>query len=132
MATFLEALYGGIRPDEIPGHGGAKCVAYLSTRSKIADTCFTTVIMLVALRFALKKISLPSKPPPEGNHFWKGPLLALLGIVCGLQIGYKISSGQLLYMLNPCHVITFVEVGHTKKLVYIFNSCVNYPLCSIL
>jgi len=110
MATFFEALYGGIRPDEVPGHGGAECAAYLSNRTKIAETCLTAVIMLVALRYALKRVTLPSTPPPEGDHFWKGPLLSLLSIVYGLQIGYKISSGQLLYMLNPCHVITVVEV----------------------
>lgn len=113
MATFWEALYGGIRPDEVPGHGGADCAAYLSNWSKITETCFTTVIMLIALRYALKRVTLPSTPPPEDYHFWKGPLLALLSIVYGLQIGYKISSGQLLYMLNPCHVITVVEVSHT-------------------
>ena len=113
MATFLEALYGGIRPDEVPGHGGAECAAYLSTKTKITETCITTVMMLIVLMYALKRVSLPSKPPPEEEHFWKGPLLALLSIVYGLQIGYKISSGQLLYMLNPCHLITVVEVGQT-------------------
>lgn len=113
MATFLEALYGGIRPHEVPGHGGPECAAYLSKETKITETCITTVIMLVVLSYALKRVSLPSQPPPEDYHFWKGPLLALLSIVYGLQIGYKISSGQLLYMLNPCHVITVAEVGHS-------------------
>lgn len=126
MATFLEALYGGIRPDEVPGHGGAECVAYLSNATKIADTCFVTVIMLIALRYALKRVSLPSKPPPEGDHFWKGILLASLSIVYGLQVGYKISSGQLLYMLNPCHAITVVEVrmhaSHVSQKFHIANS----------
>lgn len=111
MATFSEALYGGIRPDEVPGHGGAECAAYLSSSTKIAETCLTTVMMLITLRYALKRVTLPTEPPSEGDHFWKGPLLALLSIVYGLQIGYKISSGQLLYMLNPCHAITVIEVG---------------------
>ena len=111
MATFLEALYGGIRPHEVPGHGGAECAAYLSTKTKITETCISTVMMLITLRYALKRVSLPTQPPPEYDHFMKGPLLALLSIVFGLQIGYKISSGQLLYMLNPCHVITVVEVS---------------------
>ena len=119
MATFLEALYGGIRPHEVPGHGGAECAAYLSTKTKITETCVTTVMMLIVLIYALKRFSLPTKPPREEEHFLKGPLLALLSIVYGLQIGYKISSGQLLYMLNPCHVITVAEVGQkiTNQLI---------------
>ena len=110
MATFWEALYGGINPEEVPGHGGAECVAYLSNKTKIFETCLSTTIMLIASVYAFKRFSLPAKPPPEGDHFWKGPLLALLSAVLGLQIGYKISSGQLLYMLNPCHFLTIVEV----------------------
>jgi len=110
MATFWEALYGGINPAEVPGHGGAECVAYLSNKTKIFETCLSTTIMLIASVYAFKRFTLPAKPPPEGDHFWKGPLLALLSAVFGLQIGYKISSGQLMYMLNPCHFLTMVEV----------------------
>ena len=111
MGEFLKALYGGIRLD-IPGHGGAECAAYLSTGTKIAETCLSTVMMLICLVYALKRATLPSKPPPEIDHMWKKPLLALLCMILGLEIGYKISSGELLYILNPCHVLTVVEVSH--------------------
>ena len=111
MEGFLKALYGGIRLD-IPGHGGAECATYLSTATKIAETCLSTIMMLVCLVYALKHVTLPSKPPPENEHVWTKPLLALLSIIIGLETGYKITSGELLYILNPCHVLTVVEVGH--------------------
>ena len=110
MEGFFKALYGGIRLD-IPGHGGAECAAYISTGTKIAETCLSTVLMLVCLVYSLKHISLPSKPPPQSEHVWAKPLLALLSIIIGLEISYKITSRELLYILNPCHVLTVVEVS---------------------
>ena len=128
MATFWEALYGGINPDEVPGHGGAECAAYLSNKTKIIETCMSTTIMLIASVYAIRRVSLPDKLPPEGYHFWKGPLLALLSAVFGLQVGYKISSGQLLYMLNPCHFLTVVEV----RLKGIVLACTSHANTDIL
>ena len=90
MGEFFKALYGGIRLD-IPGHGGAECAAYLSTGTKIAETCLSTVMMLICLVYALKHAALPSKPPPESDHLWKKPLLALLSMILGLEISFKIS-----------------------------------------
>ena len=110
MERFLNVLYGGIRPD-IQRHGGAKCAAYLSTEIKIAETCISTGMMIICLVYALKRVTLPRRSPPESVHLWKKPLLALLCVNFGLEIGYKITSDQLLYILNPCHVITVVEVG---------------------
>ncbi|XP_065888024.1 transmembrane protein 164-like [Dysidea avara] len=137
MATFWEALYGGINPEEVPGHGGAECVAYLSNKTKIFETCLSTTIMLIASVYAFKRFSLPAKPPPEGDHFWKGPLLALLSAVLGLQIGYKISSGQLLYMLNPCHFLTIVEIyllasKPTRFTLSILRMLVHYVYCALV
>ena len=111
MDGFLKVLYGGIRLD-IPGHGGAECAAYLSTGTKIAETCLSTVMMLVCLVYTLKHVTLPSKPPPENEHLWTKPLLGLLSIILGLESSYKITSGDLLYILNPCHMLTVVEVDH--------------------
>lgn len=123
MEGFLKALYGGIRLD-IPGHGGAECAAYLSTGTKIAETCLSTVMMLVCLAYSLKHISLPSKPPPENEHVLAKPLLALLSIIIGLEISYKITSGELLYILNPCHVLTVVEVSDVvHSTIGISSSC---------
>ena len=118
MEGLLKALYGGIRLD-IPGHGGPECAAYLSTGTKIAETCLSTVMMLVCLVYALKHISLPSKPPPENEHVLAKPLLALLSIIIGLEISYKITSGELLYILNPCHVLTVVEVSDVMSVCVI-------------
>lgn len=109
MEEFLEVLYGGIIR---PGHGGVKCAAYLSSETKITETCISTVIIMMWLIYGIKRTTLPSQPPPESVHLWKKPLLALLSVIFGLEIGYKITSGQLLYILNPCHLITVVEVGH--------------------
>ena len=71
-----------------------------------------TVIMVVAGTFAVKTFTLPPRGAfDDGNPVLKRALLVLLCLVFGTELGYKICSLQVLYLLNPCHVITMVEVG---------------------
>ena len=49
-------------------------------------------------------------------------LLVLLCLVFGVEIGYKICSRQVLYLLNPCHVITAMEVCELIILCYNYMS----------
>ena len=71
-----------------------------------------TVIMVVAGTFAVMTFTLPQQiSPSDGNPVLKRALLVLLCLVFGTELGYKICSLQVLYLLNPCHVITMVEVG---------------------
>ena len=70
--------------------------------------------MAIAGTFALKTFTLPSHVSPhDGNPVLKRVLLIVLCLTLGMELGYKICSGQVLYLLNPCHVITAVEVGVT-------------------
>ena len=35
-------------------------------------------------------------------------------LVFGIEVGYKLASKQVLYLFNPCHVYTVVEVKGLK------------------
>ena len=109
LESIGQVLYGGINPS-IPGHGGEKCVAYLSRPLMIVDTSLATFMMIVVMVFALKTYTLPKVIRDDGNPFFKRFLLVFISVLFGIEICYKICSKQLLYILNPCHVITLVEV----------------------
>ena len=68
--------------------------------------------MLIAGTFAVKTFTLPSKvAASDGNPISKRALLVLLCLVFGVELGYKICSLQVLYLLNPCHIVTIIQVG---------------------
>ncbi len=105
-----EALFGGIDP-AIPGHGGAECAAYLSPKMMLMETLLSTSIMIIVGIFGWFTYTMPSTFPKEAAHNnLKKILLVTLCLVFGLEMGYKLCSKQLLYLLNPCHVITLIQV----------------------
>lgn len=102
-------MYGGIRPD-IPGHGGAECAAYLSSNTMIFETLLSTSMMITVGVFGFYTYSMPKIFPPEKCSTFKKVLLVFLSLVFGVEVGFKLCSRQVLYLLNPCHVITIIEV----------------------
>lgn len=49
----------------------------------------------------------------------KQVLLVLMTFVLGLEIGFKFASRTVIYLLNPCHITTIMQVGE-----WLFNSLV--------
>ena len=118
MATFMqrfgEVLYGGIRVTH-PGHGGEECASYLPWEMKVADTLLVAFLMVPFSLFALKQYSAPCVSRKVEQTVTQKLLAVLLSCVLGIQIGYKICDHSLLYMLNPCHIMTVAEVGNTAS-----------------
>ena len=104
-----DVLYGGINPD-IPGHGGKECAAYLPKQTMLLETAISTFMMVVVGIFGIYTFTMPSVFPTPTASKSKRFLLVLLCLVFGIEIGFKVCSRQVLYLLNPCHVITAIEV----------------------
>ena len=112
VSDFWDVLYGGIRPD-IPGNGGEECAAYLTRKTMLLETLLSTFMMVVVSIFGYYTYSMPQIFLPEKCSTLKKLLLIVLCLILGMEIGYKASSRQVLYLLNPCHVITVIEVSIT-------------------
>ena len=111
MSTvLLDVLYGGIRP-EIPGHGGAECASYLSKSSMVLETLISTTMMVVVGIIGVKTYTMPKAFPRMDDYAGKRLLLAVICLVFGVEVGFKICNRQVLYLLNPCHVLTVIEVN---------------------
>ena len=67
--------------------------------------------MIGASVFAVKTYSKPVLKSKPVEPVSKQLLLVFLCLLFGIEIGYKICCGQLLYILNPCHIITMAEVS---------------------
>ena len=115
MREIFDVLYGGIRPD-IPGHGGEECAAYLSRSKMVFETALSTFMMFVVGIFGLYTYTMPQSFPHGKCSSVKKSLLVLLCLVFGIEVGYKLCSRQVLYLLNPCHVITVIEVMSSTRI----------------
>lgn len=124
-SDFWGVFYGGIRAD-IPGHGGAECAAYLSKNTMILETLLSTSMMITVGVFGFFTYTMPQIIPSEKCSTMKKLLLILLCLVLGVEFGYKMCSRQVLYLLNPCHVITVIEVRFGELLCV----CIVYEFVS--
>ena len=110
LSAILDVLYGGIRP-EIPGHGGEECASFLSLNTMFLESVLSTFMMIAVGIFGFYTFTMPQTFPSEKAPTVKKLMLIILCLVFGVECGYKICSRQVLYLLNPCHIITAIEVA---------------------
>lgn len=63
-----------------------------------------------------------------------------MSVIWGMEIGYKFSSRTVIYLLNPCHVTTAIQIyllaaKPTKTLTAVFRfhlNLLNGPLLAFL
>jgi len=108
-------LYGGI-DFSVGGEGGPDCVDYLSPVQRLTETLVFGLFSLALVLHSWRKVC------QVNNNNWgrlggggeyqvsRQCLLMILSLVFGLELGYKLATGQLLWLLNPCHVLTVVQM----------------------
>ncbi|CAB0032190.1 unnamed protein product [Trichogramma brassicae] len=107
---MLEWAHLGINAS-IPRNKGPECANYLTMKRRIVETFFISLYIIALLRWSWKRIKLPKKvpyayTPRKGKTF----LLALMCLVFGIEIGFKLMGKTFVYILNPCHIITILEI----------------------
>ena len=108
---MLEWSYSGVN-FSLYGNGGVECSNFLSTNQLILETLF---IVCFAVTFEIyypwKSSVVNYKPILElRERFGRKLLLAALCLIWGIEIGYKLSTRQLIFILNPCHMTTILQV----------------------
>lgn len=108
---FKDVAYGGV-DHNLPGNGGRQCVDFLSLEQRVYETIIMELLAFVILFKALPKVSLPEKVPPSRNGTGTGRtlLLLVLAFTFGLEVGFKLATKSIIYLLNPCHILTTMQV----------------------
>jgi hypothetical protein len=109
---MLEWSYSGV-DFNLEGNGGKACADYLSLQQIIIETSLITLYAAVCeVYYPWKRSVCNYKPNLElRERFGRKLLLAGLCLIWGIEIGYKLSTRQLIFILNPCHVVTFIQVN---------------------
>ena len=112
ITHIVDILYGGV-DFTLPGNGGKECVEYLTLKQRIVETVVYELFTIFVFYNILGKVSMPKELAVyrDGTGAGKRFLLVLLCLVFGIEIGFKFATKQVIFLLNPCHVVTAIQVS---------------------
>lgn len=116
----LSWAIGGI-DFSLPGNGGFECLQVTAWNRRVAESAFGTGVSLVLLVLGICMRSTSSSSSSPGgkttsrhhyhyNEVARTFLLLTFAFVYGMEISYKLATKQLAFLLNPCHVISVLEI----------------------
>ena len=114
MDWFHEVFISGVDFD-LAGNGGPECVDIISMQQRIAETFAAVVLALSLWMYGYRQLDhfqvpLPPARYPTYHTFTKRLLLVILCLVFGVEMGFKFATKTAIFVLNPCHVITIMQV----------------------
>lgn len=107
----MDWAYSGVNKT-VARNAGPECANYLNPTWRIVETVIVLTISLFILIWSYRKIKLPVATYTRKDSCARMVLLILMCIIWGMEIGYKFSSRTVIYLLNPCHVTTAIQVSN--------------------
>ncbi|XP_024253842.1 transmembrane protein 164 isoform X3 [Oncorhynchus tshawytscha] len=115
--SLLDWLYGGVDP-KFEGNGGPECAAFLAPQQRIGESFVMVLISIVEVVVALRKINISKElkeiakdgPSIKEDSLGKNLLLVALCMTFGVEVGFKFAKKTVIYLLNPCHVVTMLQI----------------------
>lgn len=118
---MFEWAYSGVNAS-IPRNVGPECANYLTLKRRLIETLFISVFILSCIAWGLKRVTLPKNLVYAGqDHVGRRVLLIMMSLVLGMEIGFKFTSRTVIYLLNPCHITTALQVCLKCHI----NSCIK-------
>lgn len=113
----LDWTYAGV-DYSLPGNGGEDCARFLSPTQRLLESMLATLLGLLTMRLAYPKLTLPAtkvRVLTEKETTWKRILLVLMCLTWGCELGFKFATRQMIWIFNPCHIATAVQVSVQHK-----------------
>ncbi|KAJ8348526.1 hypothetical protein SKAU_G00271150 [Synaphobranchus kaupii] len=115
--SLLDWVYGGVDP-KFEGNGGPECAAFLSPQQRINESLVMIFISIIEVVLALRKINISKElkeiakngGKAKEDSLGKNLLLVALCMTFGVEVGFKFATKTVIYLLNPCHVVTMVQI----------------------
>ncbi|CAF1570632.1 unnamed protein product, partial [Didymodactylos carnosus] len=117
---MLKWAYSGV-DFNIRDNGGPECFSYASTKQRLYETIIVLIWVAFEIHYAIyyahTKFTDPNDKsfPAESSKERKPSVLRRILLVVyawlwGIEIGFKIASRQLIWILNPCHMVTLIQI----------------------
>lgn len=121
---MLEWTYTGINfsaksTEPWADDGGIECAAHSSLRQRLVETLLTVIVAACEIYYATyyAKSDLGRSFPREYARERQGRpsvlrrlVLVVYALLWGIEIGFKLASRSFIYILNPCHMVTLIQI----------------------
>lgn len=112
---LISWTYSGV-DFSLAGNGGYDCVDFIPGVQKIIETICVLIMCSVEMWIAYPHLLLPnpltlmtmSGQKTEGVG--KRILLVVMCLTFGIEMGFKFATSQMIWILNPCHIITMIQI----------------------
>lgn len=104
--------YSGVN-FSLAGNGGPACAALVPGTQKIAETVFVVALNSLLLWISYPRLTFQNLLPLSTGRDGDVERRILLLVMCltfGIELGFKFASRQMIWVLNPCHLVTMVQV----------------------
>ncbi|ELU15190.1 hypothetical protein CAPTEDRAFT_93026 [Capitella teleta] len=111
-SNMLDWTYTGV-DHSLPGNGGIECISFIPSKQKIIETAVFLALGFCEILIGLKFVSLSDiKTWKSKNSDPLGKRIFLLAhtLIFGIELGFKFSTRQMIWILNPCHVVTIIQI----------------------
>lgn len=135
--SLLDWMYGGVDP-RFEGNGGPECAAFLPPQQRACESLVFVLLSVAEVLVSARYIDV-SRAHREAvrerdarrqqeDSLGKNLLLAALCVTFGVEVGFKFATKTVIYLLNPCHVVTMIQVRvywvrHSTGLVCAVRTC---------
>lgn len=117
---------GGINFN-LPGNGGIECRDHVSLERRALETAFGggLAVLAIIIGSIIKNRRRPentisSKSKGLGyNEAVRTLFLIAFAFVFGLEFAFKFSTQQMVFIINPCHMMTAVQIYLLAALPYV-------------
>lgn len=133
--------YDGVN-GSIPRNTGPECVEYLTTIRHIIESAVMVPLAIVILKYGLVRLPTIRFNYDNANQIFalRQLLLITMTALLGLEMGFKLCTRTAIYILNPCHVTSMLQVyllaakpsKWTTTLFRIHINFLNGPLLAFL
>ncbi|XP_071476046.1 transmembrane protein 164-like [Diadema antillarum] len=138
--TSLDWLYGGVDPT-IAGNGGQDCVDFLTRRQRVVESSIFVLLCSLEVWLSwrwLKEVpDYTAESKSQAECFGKRFLLVVLCLTFGIEVGFKLANKTVIFLLNPCHMLTIVQIyllaaPPSKLVTVIFRMQISALSCPLL